>query len=668
MIEPGSVVINEVLPFGEDLDWVELHNTTIAPIDIGGWYLSDRADELQLYQFPADSVILGGGYLVVDQSQFGFGLAREGDSVFLSSGREGELAGYRTSVVFENAEPSVSYGRVSSSSGDAEFLRLARTTRGRENAGPRVGPLVINEIMYHSPTGDEFIELVNITSDSVPLGGWRLSGVDFDFPNALVVPPNGFVVVVNDDPEAYRSRIGVPDSAAVVGPFGIGTTLAKGGESLTLFKPNSSGDIRADRVIYDDDSPWSALADGIGVSLSRIDITAYGNEASNWAASILGGTPGRANESLSNVAQDFPYFQDFESVNVTSLPGWNLSVNGLATWAVTAEGAEHGVGHLAATNSEIDFADQQATLVVNLADQVGRTDLALDFDLLLSDADHQAWLDVSGDGIHWSEVSVMEPIPGAYTEYAFDLDVVLDRNNIVLDDDVYIRFRHQSDLLGRTMFALDDVRLSDIDLFAPNIISQNPSDVASPAMDQFQVTFDDPIDGMTFTPEDVFISSPSGESITPTSITSEDMLTWTIEFEPQFLHGQYRVRIGPSILDTDGNLMSQGGTLIDGRTATHEPFIGSFNVGPSTAQAYPYVQDFSSLTLNALTGWYFATEGAAIWQMEGNRLKADQVSAVTSNQDAILVVDLSSQVDAMDLSLDFWVERRGGSSRQFWCV
>ena len=669
-IEPESIVINEVLPFSmESLDWVELHNTTTEQIDIGGWFLSDNPDNLRRYEFPPDTVILGGGHLVVDQSEFGFGFAREGDGIFLSSGKDGVLAGYRESESYERAEDDVTYGRVNSSSGESEFLRLTRPTRGSENAGPRVGPMVINEIMYHPPTtGNEYIELVNISIDSVPLGGWRLTGVDFQFPNDVVVPGGGYLLVVDDDPAAFRERLSIPAETIVLGPFGGDTTLALGGESITLFKPHGGGEIRADRVIYDDDAPWSSLADGRGASLSRIDPTAYGNDVLNWASSIAGGTPGSSNETLSNVPQTFPYSQGFEAVDESSLAGWNLSVSGLAAWRVLAEGAPDGVAHLTANPTNPDASQQQATIVLDLAAQAGRTDLALDFSLRLSgddpDATREARLEISGDGAAWTELAVLQPIVNHYTDYAFDLDVSLADAGIDLDESIYVRFQHDS-WSSDQGFAIDNVRVSDIDFFAPNIVAQNPADIVGRPIDQLQVTFDDPIDAATFTSEDVILLSPTGASITPDSISSEDMLTWTIAFAPQTLLGTYRVTIGPSIADVAGNLMSQGGAAIDGLTTIHKPFVGEFEVGPPAAQAYPHTENFTAASIDELSSWRFATTGTATWEIEGNRLKADQVSAGDSTHEAVLVLDLASQSEATDLSLDFWVERRGRTSGNF---
>ena len=63
------------------------------------------------------------------------------------------------------------------------------------NVGPRIGPVVINEIMYHPELGgDEFIELRNITgnpvalfNEAVPTNTWRLNGAGFNFPTNITL-------------------------------------------------------------------------------------------------------------------------------------------------------------------------------------------------------------------------------------------------------------------------------------------------------------------------------------------------------------------------------------------------------------------------------------------------------------------------------------------------
>jgi hypothetical protein len=50
------------------------------------------------------------------------------------------------------------------------IMRLGGTVLGTINTGPRVGPVVINEIRYHPAVGEEeFIELKNLTNGVVRL-------------------------------------------------------------------------------------------------------------------------------------------------------------------------------------------------------------------------------------------------------------------------------------------------------------------------------------------------------------------------------------------------------------------------------------------------------------------------------------------------------------------
>ena len=61
-------------------------------------------------------------------------------------------------------------GRYTTSTGRVDFVALTQPTKGADNAAPKVGPVVINEIMYHPQgSGDEWIEIKNITSSTVPL-------------------------------------------------------------------------------------------------------------------------------------------------------------------------------------------------------------------------------------------------------------------------------------------------------------------------------------------------------------------------------------------------------------------------------------------------------------------------------------------------------------------
>lgn len=351
--ELTNVVINEVLAHTDPPleDAIELRNLTSQAVDIGYWWLSNRRDTLEKYHIPAGTVIPGDGFVVFYEYQFdpdftgnnpSFRLnSAHGDEVYLTTANAaGELTGFRTEVGFGATANGVSIGRAETSTG-TQFVPLAsrtfgadnprslaefRTGRGAHNSPPAVGPVVIQEIMYHPPdvlqgtnqldnTQDEYVALYNLGPASVPLydpeaatNSWQLQGaIDFVFPPAVVLPPGGFALVVNFDPvlEAallgqFRDHYAVPASTPIVGPYK--GKLSNSGENLELYRPDhpqlpphpDAGFVPyllVDRVTYSSHPPWPAAADGGGAALVRARPEAFGNEPLSWVAAAP--SPGR---------------------------------------------------------------------------------------------------------------------------------------------------------------------------------------------------------------------------------------------------------------------------------------------------------------------------------------------------------------------------------------
>ncbi|MEZ6116062.1 MAG: lamin tail domain-containing protein [Pirellulaceae bacterium] len=71
-----SVVISEVLANSNApaVDQVELYNVTNQAIDISGWFVSDSANHLEKHTLPAGSLVPANGYLVLSETELGFGL------------------------------------------------------------------------------------------------------------------------------------------------------------------------------------------------------------------------------------------------------------------------------------------------------------------------------------------------------------------------------------------------------------------------------------------------------------------------------------------------------------------------------------------------------------------------------------------------------------------
>jgi len=315
-LNPGDIVINELLAHSDGgvEDWVELANTTTdRTIDLTGWFLSDTADQLDAYALPA-TILEPGQYVAFNQVQhFGgaFALSELGDDLYLTSrAPDGTPGGYREDEHFDASDRGVTFGRYEKPSGGKDFVFLAEPTYALPNALPKVGPVVINEIMYNPQTGGhEFIELANLTGEAVPLhdaqpipNPWEFSqGLDFAFPPGASVPANGYALVVKVDPAEFLANHVVPDGVPVYGPYAP-FALANGGETLALSKPGDPEPdgfvpfVLVEKVTYDDFDPWPTEPDGLGPSLERRVAGAYGNDVSNWAASVSsGGTPGAAN-------------------------------------------------------------------------------------------------------------------------------------------------------------------------------------------------------------------------------------------------------------------------------------------------------------------------------------------------------------------------------------
>jgi len=338
-----NVFINEVLTH-TDLpleDAIELHNASDAPVDISGWWISDTRDDLRKFRVPTNTVLAPHGYMVFYEYQFNpepgfpgsfaFSSAR-GDTVWFSAtDASGQLTGYRDRAKYGPQFNGISFGRVPTSVG-ADFaamqsltfgtsvtagsppnlLNMFRTGAGATNSPPRVGPIIISEIMYHPPPigtndnlRDEFVELCNLTATNVSLydpanatNGWRLrGGVDFDFNTSHSLAPGGFLLLVSFDPAsnpsavaAFRAAYGA--NGTLVGPYT--GKLDNGGASVELYAPDNPQTtgpdiglvpyVLVERIVYGDASPWPTNADGFGQSLQRVTLAAYGNDPANWLA------------------------------------------------------------------------------------------------------------------------------------------------------------------------------------------------------------------------------------------------------------------------------------------------------------------------------------------------------------------------------------------------
>lgn len=103
---------------GDSADWIELYNPTAQAVDLGGWYLTDDADDPTQWQFPAGLVLESQEILLVFASgkdrlgphlHTNFKLSAEGEYIGLI-GPDGQAVAHEYAPQYPGQLPDVSYG------------------------------------------------------------------------------------------------------------------------------------------------------------------------------------------------------------------------------------------------------------------------------------------------------------------------------------------------------------------------------------------------------------------------------------------------------------------------------------------------------------------------------------------------------------------------------
>lgn len=157
---------------------------------------------------------------------------------------------------------------------------------------PAPGDVVVNEILYDppapQPSGNEWIEVVNRSDETVDLGGLAVSdggSVSAPVPGLLLLAPGEFAVLVRNG-DAFAEAF--PDVPFVdLDGF---PALNNSGDRVALLL----GEVEVDAVPYT--SSWG----GSDASLERLDPAGPSAVRANWATTTdpRGGTPGATNSQF----------------------------------------------------------------------------------------------------------------------------------------------------------------------------------------------------------------------------------------------------------------------------------------------------------------------------------------------------------------------------------
>ena len=395
------ILVNEALTHTmlPEPDAIELYNPTASSVDLGGWFLTDDSKSPVKYRIPNGTMIPAGGYMVFTETNFNatpgagssFSLSSFGEEVYLLAGNPAgtNLTGYSHGFSFGAAALGVSFGRHVISTGDERFVAQISTTLNATNSGPRVGPIVVRQIMYHPQdfadgsdnSDDEYIELKNISGapvvlyDSlVPTNTWRLrGGVDFDFPTNLTLGTGQSLLLVNFDVAdalkltAFRGKYATYASLATYGPYS--DKLDNSSDTVEIRRPgtpdtNGVPYIVIDSLDYKDSAPWPSSPDGSGSALQRLSLTAYADDPANWIGAapltILSLTPASvAVRAGTNAAT---------ATNVT------FTVTAIGTGNLTYQWRQNGTNLAGATGDSLTITNVQSSAEGNYSVQV--TDLS----------------------------------------------------------------------------------------------------------------------------------------------------------------------------------------------------------------------------------------------------------------------------------------------------
>ena len=122
-----DIVINEVETRGGSAgDWVELYNAGSTLADLSGYRLRDSDDSHAYYVLPSGTLLAAGGFLVLEQARFSFGLgASDGVRLYAPQG-DLPVASYSWS-----AHAEVTQGRCLD--GQGGFAATRSATKGGPN-------------------------------------------------------------------------------------------------------------------------------------------------------------------------------------------------------------------------------------------------------------------------------------------------------------------------------------------------------------------------------------------------------------------------------------------------------------------------------------------------------------------------------------------------------
>ena len=127
--------------YGEYEDWFEIYNTTGSPIDISGYYLSDKENNLVKWQVPSSFIVPAGGVILVfcsGRDEVSGGFAHTNFKITQTKGNEVLIISDPLSNVLDSisVRPNIkTHSRGRETNGSGTWSVFSTPTPGSPNSG-----------------------------------------------------------------------------------------------------------------------------------------------------------------------------------------------------------------------------------------------------------------------------------------------------------------------------------------------------------------------------------------------------------------------------------------------------------------------------------------------------------------------------------------------------
>jgi hypothetical protein len=359
----SAIAISEIMynPFDGESEWVEIINLSNAPVNLRDWKVSDLIPSLNKVNITnGDVLLLSGEYAILTPDTFKFpyyppdkffqvkfsslGNTSDGFIIFdfLGNAIDSIIYNSRWGGIKGCSIERISYANSGTDSTNwTTSINKFGATPGITNSFSNIpaytkGAVIINEIFFDPESNNsEFLEFYNTSSDSIQVGGMKLSNKDdvlFISPGYFKVPPKSYFVLAQDS-TIYNNYPSLKLTENFV-LLNSSLSLANTGSKLVIKDGRAT---TLDSVNYSPNWHNRNLISTKNRSLERINPALGSNDISNWSTSVTpeGASPGKPNsiftetfitESKVTVSPN-PFSPDNDGFEDFTTISFNLSTN-----------------------------------------------------------------------------------------------------------------------------------------------------------------------------------------------------------------------------------------------------------------------------------------------------------------------------------------------------